>query len=231
MTLTPELRAKLTAAPVAGLSQQLRLRGIHQVFIDGPRSDTPGAKLVGTARTLRFVPLREDLFASHGGGYNAQKRAFDSVEPGEVIVIEARGDASSGTLGDILVLRAQARGAAGIVTDGGVRDYATVAGIGLPVFSQGGHPAVLGRRHVPWDADVTIACGGATVQPGDIIVGDDDGVIVIPPSSAAEIADACLAQEAEDEWIAARVGEGHPLDGLFPMNAAWRTRFTGSPGR
>jgi len=231
MTLTPALRVKLTAAPVAGLSQQLRLRGIHQVFIDGPRSDTPGAKLVGTARTLRFVPLREDLFASHGGGYNAQKRAFDSVEPGEVIVIEARGDASSGTLGDILVLRAQARGAAGIVTDGGVRDYATVAGIGLAVFSQGGHPAVLGRRHVPWDADVTIACGGATVQPGDIIVGDDDGVIVIPPSSAAEIADACLAQEAEDEWIAARVGEGHPLDGLFPMNAAWRTRFTGSPGR
>ncbi|MFT4235369.1 MAG: fumarylacetoacetate hydrolase family protein [Microbacterium sp.] len=223
--ISPELRAKLLAAPVAGLSQQLRQRGIRQVFIDGPKSDTPGAKLVGTAKTLRFVPLREDLFKTYGGGYNAQKRVFDAVEPGEVIVIEARGDASSGTLGDILALRAQARGAAGIVTDGGVRDHAVVASIDLPVFSQGGHPAVLGRLHVPWEGDVTIACGGATVQPGDIIVGDDDGVIVIPPALAEEVADACLAQEAEDEWIAERVKEGHCVDGLFPMNAEWRAKF------
>ncbi|GGH45344.1 hypothetical protein GCM10010921_20670 [Microbacterium album] len=223
--LTPELRAKLLEAPVAGLSQQLRQRGIRGVFIDGPKSDTPGAKLVGTAKTLRFVPLREDLFKAHGGGYNAQKRAFDAVEEGEVIVIEARGNAGSGTLGDILALRAKARGAAGIVTDGGVRDHTVVAGIDLPVFSQGGHPAVLGRYHVPWEHDVTIACGGATVQPGDIIVGDDDGVIVIPPALAEEVADATLAQEAEDAWIAAQVEAGHPVDGLFPMNAEWRARY------
>jgi 2-keto-4-pentenoate hydratase/2-oxohepta-3-ene-1,7-dioic acid hydratase in catechol pathway/regulator of RNase E activity RraA len=223
--LTDALRDKLMRAPVAGLSQQLRQRGLRSVFIDGPKSDTPGAKLVGTAKTLRFVPLREDLFQSHGGGYNAQKQAFDSVEPGEVIVIEARGNAGSGTLGDILALRARARGAAGIVTDGGVRDHATVAGIDLPVFSQGGHPAVLGRYHVPWEHGVTIACGGATVQPGDIIVGDDDGVIVIPPALAEEIADATLAQEDEDAWIAAQVEAGHPVDGLFPMNAEWRARY------
>jgi 2-keto-4-pentenoate hydratase/2-oxohepta-3-ene-1,7-dioic acid hydratase in catechol pathway/regulator of RNase E activity RraA len=223
--LTDALRDKLMRAPVAGLSQQLRQRGLRGVFIDGPKSDTPGAKLVGTAKTLRFVPLREDLFQSHGGGYNAQKQAFDSVEPGEVIVIEARGNAGSGTLGDILALRARARGAAGIVTDGGVRDHATVAGIDLPVFSQGGHPAVLGRYHVPWEHGVTIACGGATVQPGDIIVGDDDGVIVIPPALAEEIADATLAQEDEDAWIAAQVEAGHPVDGLFPMNAEWRARY------
>ncbi|MFL0410959.1 fumarylacetoacetate hydrolase family protein [Microbacterium paludicola] len=231
--LTDALRAKLLEAPVAGLSQQLRQRGIRSVFLDGPRSNTPGVKLVGTAKTLRFVPLREDLFAAHGGGYNAQKRAFDSVRPGEVIVIEARGDAASGTLGDILALRAKARGAAGIVTDGGVRDYAQVASFDIPVFSQGPHPAVLGRLHVPWEQDVTIACGGATVQPGDIIVGDDDGVIVIPPSLAAEVADACLAQEAEDAWIATQVEAGHPVDGLFPMNAEWRARYeaeTGSGG-
>lgn len=228
--LTDALRAKLLEAPVAGLSQQLRQRGIRGVFIDGPKSDTPGAKLVGTARTLRFVPLREDLFKTHGGGYNAQKRVFDAVEPGEVIVIEARGNAGSGTLGDILALRAKARGAAGIVTDGGVRDHATVAGIDLPVFSQGGHPAVLGRYHVPWEGDVTIACGGATVQPGDIIVGDDDGVIVIPPALAEEVADATLAQEAEDAWIARQVEAGHPVDGLFPMNAEWRARYDAEKG-
>lgn len=223
--LDPDLRAKLEACPVAGLSQQLRARGIASCFLDGVRPLAPGSKLVGVAKTLRFVPLREDLFASHGRGYNAQKRCFDEVAPGEVIVIEARGEDGSGTLGDILALRAQARGAAGVVTDGGVRDADVVAGLGLPVFTRGAHPAVLGRRHVPWEVDVTIACGGAAVQPGDILVGDDDGVVVVPRDIALEAVEAALAQEREDEWIADRVREGEAVDGLFPMNAAWRERF------
>ncbi|WP_246074350.1 fumarylacetoacetate hydrolase family protein [Nonomuraea terrae] len=223
--MSPELRDKLLKTPVAGLSQQLRKRGLDNVSIDGVHATRPGTKLVGVAKTLRFVPNREDLFRSHGGGYNAQKRAFDAVREGEVIVIEARGERGSGTLGDVLALRALARGAAGVVTDGGVRDHATVAGIDLPVFSQGPHPAVLGRKHVPWDTDLTIACGGATVQPGDIIVGDDDGVIVIPPAIAEEVADAALAQETEDAWIAEQVAAGHPVDGLFPMNAEWRAKY------
>lgn len=229
-TLSPELRAKLERVPVAGLSAQLRKRGLNNVTIDGVHALTPGTTLVGTAKTLRFVPSREDLFASHGGGYNAQKRAFDAVREGEILVIEARGEAGSGTLGDILAIRAHARAAAGIVTDGGVRDAAAVAAVGIPVFSNGSHPAVLGRKHVPWDLDLTIGCGGTTVQPGDIIVGDDDGVIVIPPALAEEVADAALAQEEEDAWIAARVAEGHPVDGLFPMNAEWRARYASETG-
>jgi 2-keto-4-pentenoate hydratase/2-oxohepta-3-ene-1,7-dioic acid hydratase in catechol pathway/regulator of RNase E activity RraA len=224
-SLSPALREKLRNAPVAALSAQLRKRGLDNVTIDGIRSTHPEDKLVGTAKTLRFVPLREDLFASHGGGYNAQKRAFDAVAEGEVIVIEARGETGSGTLGDILALRARARGAAGIVTDGGVRDLDAVAAIGLPVYSRGAHPAVLGRRHVPWDVDVAIGCGGTTVQPGDIIVGDADGVIVIPPGLAEAVADDALAQEEEDAWIADQVAAGHPIDGLFPMNADWRARY------
>ena len=228
--LSPELRAKLLEAPTAGLSAQLRKRGHLACFIDGVSANVPGTKIVGTAKTLRFVPFREDLFKTHGGGYNAQKRAFDAVNEGEIIVIEARGDATTGTLGDILALRAKARGAAGVVTDGGVRDYDAVAEIGLPVFSRGAHPSVLGRKHVPWDVDVTIACGGATVQPGDIIVGDGDGVVVIPPSLAEEVADDAIAQEVEDAWIAERVAAGHPVDGLFPMNPDWRARFEAETG-
>ncbi|OWP21833.1 hypothetical protein CBF90_09055 [Microbacterium sp. AISO3] len=228
--LTADLRVKLERVPVAALSQQLRKRGLDDVTIDGVRPMHPGSKLVGTAATLRFVPFRPDLFAQHGGGFNAQKQAFDTVSPGEVIVIEARGETGSGTLGDILALRARTRGAAGVVTDGGVRDYAAVAEIGLPVYTAGAHPAVLGRKHVPWEAGGTIACGGATVQPGDIIVGDADGVIVIPPALVAEVVDAALAQEDEDAWIAARVAEGASVDGLFPMNAAWRARYDGERG-
>ncbi|MGN7948385.1 fumarylacetoacetate hydrolase family protein [Microbacterium sp. 22215] len=228
--LSPELRAKLMEAPTAGLSAQLRKRGHHSCFIDGVAANIPGSKIVGTAKTLRFVPFREDLFKTHGGGYNAQKRTFDAVDEGEIIVIEARGDATTGTLGDILALRARARGAAGVVTDGGVRDFDAVAEIGLPVFSQGAHPSVLGRKHVPWDSDITISCGGATVQPGDIIVGDSDGVVVIPPALAEQVADDTLAQEIEDAWIAEQVAAGHPVDGLFPLNAAWREKYEASTG-
>lgn len=229
--LSAAVRAKLEKTPVAGLSAQLRKRGLNNVSIDGVHPMHTGTKIVGTAKTLRFVPNREDLFRSRGGGYNAQKRAFDAVESGEIIVIEARGESGSGTLGDILALRAKARGAGGVVTDGGVRDYDAVAEIGLPVFTKGAHPAVLGRKHVPWDVDVTIACGGATVRPGDIIVGDSDGVIVIPPDLAEEVVDAALAQEDEDAWIATQVAAGHPVDGLFPMNAEWRARYDEETGR
>ncbi|THA32710.1 hypothetical protein E6R18_12540 [Streptomyces sp. A1277] len=224
-SLTPALRAKLASAPAAGLSAQLRRKGLEGVFIDGVHPLVAGQKFVGTARTLRFVPFREDLFKTHGGGYNAQKRTFDAVEEGEVLVIEARGEKGSATLGDVLAIRAHARGAAAIVTDGGVRDAETVATVGIPVFAAGPHPAVLGRKHVPWDADLTIACGGATVQPGDILVGDTDGVVVIPPGIAEEVADAAIAQEEEDGWIARKVAEGHSVEGLFPMNAEWRTKY------
>ncbi|PUB20269.1 2-keto-4-pentenoate hydratase/2-oxohepta-3-ene-1,7-dioic acid hydratase in catechol pathway [Promicromonospora sp. AC04] len=223
--LTEALADKLRRAPVAGLSAQLRKRGLNNVIIEGVRPNTPGATIVGRARTLRFVPNREDLFAAHGGGYNAQKRAFDAVGAGEVIVIEARGETGSATLGDVLALRAKVRGAAGVVTDGGVRDFGAVAATGLAVFSKGPHPAVLGRRHVPWDTGTAVACGGATVLPGDVVVGDADGVVVIPPHLAEEVADATLAQEDEDAWVAEQVAAGHPVDGLFPPNAEWRARY------
>ena len=215
-SLPAALKAKLRAAPTAGLSAQLRNRGNVDCFIEGVFPQTTGTKLVGVARTLRFIPFRADLFKSHGGGLNEQKAVFDSVREDEVIVIEARGTREAGTLGDILALRAQANKAAGVVTDGAVRDYEEVKRIGLPVFSQGPHPSVLGRKHVPWDSDITIACGGVAVQPGDIIVGDDDGVLVIPCDIAEEIVDAALKKEHEDEWVAAQVAKGASLDGMFP---------------
>ncbi|SFS91165.1 fumarylacetoacetate hydrolase family protein [Saccharopolyspora flava] len=223
--LTDEIRAKLEKVAVATLSAQLRKHGYNELSIDGVRTNKPGSKLIGRARTLRFVPGREDLFRSHGGGYNAQKRTFDSLGPGDVLVVEARGERGSGTVGDILALRAQVQGATGIVTDGGVRDYSAVAELEIPTFSNGPHPAVLGRKHVPWDNDITVACGGATVQPGDVIVGDDDGVLVIPPPLLDQILDAAIEQEAEEEWIAARVAEGAAVDGLYPLSGEWRRRY------
>lgn len=223
--LTDELRALLGSVGTATLSVQLRKRGYTDVFLEGVHANRPGARVVGRARTLRFIPFRPDLFARKGGGYNAQKVAFDTVGPGEVLVVDARGERGTGTVGDVLALRAQVRGAAGIVTDGGTRDFDVVAAMEIPTFSQGPHPSVLGRRHVPWEVDVAISCGGAAVEPGDVIVGDGDGVIVIPPALAWEVAREAAAQEAEDEWVARQVAAGASVEGLFPMDAEWRARY------
>ncbi|MCI9872635.1 fumarylacetoacetate hydrolase family protein [Arthrobacter humicola] len=223
--LSPELKAKLESVCTATLSSQLRKRGLNNVSIDGLTSTRPERRIVGLARTLRYVPNREDLFTTHGGGFNAQKKAIDSVNEGEILVMEARGEKGTGTIGDILALRAQVRGAAAIITDGGVRDFTAVAAMDMPTYYANPHPAVLGRRHIPWDTDITIACGGTTVQPGDIIVADADGILVIPPALAHELADDSIAQEQEETFIAEMVQQGHSVDGLYPLNAAWRTRY------
>ncbi|TDW30623.1 fumarylacetoacetate hydrolase family protein [Cryobacterium psychrophilum] len=223
--LTADVKARINSVGTATLSAQLRKRGFNNMSIDGLRPTHPGQRMVGRARTLRFIPAREDLFASHGGGYNAQKRAFDGLDPDDVLVIEARGETGTGTVGDILALRAQVRGAAGIVTDGGVRDLAAVEALEIPAYHAGAHPAVLGRRHVPWDVDLTVACGGASVQPGDIIVGDCDGVLVIPPHLVDELVTDAIEQEREESFIAEMVASGEGVDGLYPMNPAWKERY------
>lgn len=228
--LTPELRSALESVATATLSSLLRKRGLNNVSIDGLNTTRPDRRVVGVARTLRYVPNREDLFVTHGGGYNAQKRAIDSVNEGEILVMEARGEKGTGTIGDILALRAQVRGAAAIITDGGVRDFALVSAMDIPTYYANPHPAVLGRRHIPWDTDITIACGGTTVQPGDIIVADADGILVIPPALAAEVAEDALTQEREEEFIAEMVRQGHSVDGLYPMNAQWRARYEEQDG-
>ncbi|MGG7450921.1 fumarylacetoacetate hydrolase family protein [Plantibacter auratus] len=229
--LDPAVAEQLASVSTATLSAKLRARGYTEVFIEGVHASRPGTRMVGVARTLRFVAYRPDLFAERGNGFNAQKRIFDTVESGEVIVIEARGERGTGTVGDVLALRAQQRGAAGVVTDGGIRDAEQVAAFDLPTFSQGPHPSVLGRRHVPWETDVAITCGGATVLPGDVIVGDGDGVIAIPRALAAEVAAEAVVQEAEDAWIAEQVRGGAAVDGLFPLNAEWRARYESEQGR
>ena len=209
----------------AGISAELRRRGYVDVFLDGLACPRPGVRMAGRARTLRMIAFRPDLFSAHGGGFNAQKRAFDSLGPGEVLVIEARNEPTAATVGDVLALRAHTLGAAGVVTDGCVRDSAAIADIGLPVFARGAHPSVLGRRHVPWETDATITCAGAAVQVGDVIVGDEDGVVVVPRAIAVDVLTQAARQEAEDAFVAEQVRGGEPVDGLFPMNAAWRARY------
>jgi regulator of RNase E activity RraA/2-keto-4-pentenoate hydratase/2-oxohepta-3-ene-1,7-dioic acid hydratase in catechol pathway len=225
-----ELLRAVSRVSTATLSSQLRKRGFNALTLDRLHATRPGQRMAGFARTLRYVPFREDLFAAYGGtlpggGLNAQKRAVEQVRPGEVLVIEARGDPTAGTVGDILALRAQLRGAAGIVTDGAIRDSQALHAMDLPVYYGATHPAVLGRRHVPWEVNATIACAGVTVTPGDIIVGDGDGVIVIPAHLAAEVARDAAEQELQEEFAAAMVAKGESVDGLYPLGKRWRAGY------
>jgi 2-keto-4-pentenoate hydratase/2-oxohepta-3-ene-1,7-dioic acid hydratase in catechol pathway/regulator of RNase E activity RraA len=223
--LDKDVEDGLRAVAVATLSAQLRKRGLPNMSIDGVRPTRPGDKMVGVAHTLRYLPLREDLFEQHGGGMNAQKRAIEELLPGHVLVMDARRDPTAGTIGDILALRALKRGAAGVVTDGGLRDSAGVTALGLPVYYAAEHPSVLGRRHVPWDTGVPVACGGALVQPGDLLVGDADGVVVVPPGMARELIADAAEQELQERFITEQVLAGRSVDGLYPLGPAWHGRY------
>ncbi|MGH3277869.1 MAG: fumarylacetoacetate hydrolase family protein, partial [Trebonia sp.] len=221
----PHLLAAVGAVSTATLASQLKKRGYESVVLDRLLITRPELKMAGYARTVRYVPYREDLFKAHGGGFNAQKQAVEQVRDGEILVIEARGDPTAGTVGDILALRAQLRGAKGIVTDGAIRDSQALRGIEIPVYHGATNPAVLGRRHVPWEANVTVACAGVTIQPGDILAGDADGVIVIPRDIAREVAADAAEQERQEAFIAEMVAKGESVDGLYPIGPRWRPAY------
>ena len=191
-----DVAAGLRTVSTATLTSQLTKRGLAGCILDELHPTRPDGRVVGFARTLRFLPLREDVFARRAGGFNAQKQAVEAIGPGDVLVISARGERNAGTIGDILARRAELRGAAGIVTDGAIRDAPVIAALGLPVFSASRHPAPLGRHHVPWEVDVAIDCAGALVEPGDVIVGDGDGVVVLPPDHVAAVVTAAIVAGA-----------------------------------
>ncbi|CAL9378467.1 ribonuclease activity regulator RraA [Streptomyces sp. enrichment culture] len=215
----------LESVSTATLSAQLRSRGIENAFLEHLTVGQPGKRMVGEARTLRYTALREDVFAVRGGGMNEQKRVVDTIRPGEVLVIEARGDLGAGTIGDILALRLMRRGGVGVVTDGGARDTPALRELGLPLYFGAPHAAVLGRRHVPMDSDLPITCGGVLVMPGDVLCGDAEGVVVLPAAIAADVARAAVVQEREERYITEQVAKGESLDGLYPMGEAHRKQF------
>ena len=220
----PDILTGLRTVSTATLASLLRKRGLNGLTLDGLRSTRPQARMAGYARTVRYLPLREDLMDRYAG-LNAQKQVIEEIRPGEVLVIEARGDTAAGTIGDILALRAQVRGAAGIVTDGAVRDSAALARLEIPAYHAAVHPAVLGRRHVPWETQVAVACAGVTIQPGDIVVGDADGVVVLPPALAAQVLADAQEQERQEEFIAGQVAQGESIDGLYPLSGRTRPAY------
>ena len=213
----------LASLPTATLSAQLRRAGATNGVIGGLDVLRPDMRMPGRARTLRYLPFRDDLAAAKG--MSVQRAMPETLQNGDVIVIDARGVMASGVIGDISVQRAKMLGITGILTDGPIRDTAVISAFDVPVYFSGHHPASPAQAHVPFEADVPVACAGVTIMPGDLLVGDADGVVVLPPALAAKVAQATADQEREERFVAERVAEGEPLDGLFPMGAAWRVRY------
>jgi regulator of RNase E activity RraA len=216
--LTDELKAKLNSVATATITGQLQGRGIRNVFLSGLKPTRPEMRMVGYALTLRYVPLREDLRPELAGGINPQRAASEYCGPDDIIIMEARGVPDAGTIGDIFALRAQQRGAVGVITDGALRDTPAIVEMDLPVYHQASHASTWGRHHMPLAVNVPIACAGVTVMPGDILVGDGEGVVVVPPAIVHELADACVAQELREDFALERVGAGESTIGLFPLS-------------
>ena len=225
MTVTDVTRDQLNRVSTATLTSQLQRRGLRSTFLSGLRPVKPGQRMLGYAHTLRYVPLREDLQPQLGGRENAQRRAIESLAIDEVLVIEARGETDAGTIGDIYVSRAIALGAAGVVTDGALRDTPAISALALPVYHRASHAATYGRLHMPLDHQVPIACAGVTVMPGDVIVGDGEGAVVVPAALAEEVAADAAQQEVEEEWALERVAAGESTIGVFPIAPERRSEF------
>ena len=221
--LTEELKAALSAVSTATITSQLQRRGYQNCFLSGLKPLSEGQSMIGYAHTLRYVPARPDLAKLLGS--NAQREAAESIEPGEVLIVEARGETDAGTIGDIYAARAKHRGCVGVITDGSLRDTPAIKALGMPVYHQSSHAAVLGRLHSPLAHQVPIACAGVTVMPGDIIVGDAEGAVVIPAALLEEVAAAATKMEIEEEFAIERVGAGATTTGYFPLADENRPEF------
>jgi regulator of RNase E activity RraA len=178
----------------------------------------PDLRLVGHAFTLRYIPAREDLERSgeFDNRTNQQRVAVESVGPGDVLVIDARGDTRAATLGNILATRIMRRGAAGIVTDGAFRDTPAIRQMDIPTYARGQSPDVSTRIHHPQDINVPIGCGGVAVLPGDLLVGDAEGVIVVPRALADEVVRDAYEQDQREEFILTKIESGSSILGVYP---------------
>ncbi|WP_157267192.1 ribonuclease activity regulator RraA [Azohydromonas aeria] len=228
-----ETLERLRRVSTATLCTALFKRGLRHQFIQDVRPLAAGRpNMVGPAFTLRYIPAREDLnpISVFQDRAHPQRVAIEQCPPGAVLVIDSRKDARAASAGGILVSRLMMRGAAGIVTDGGLRDSPDIAQLPFPAYHQRPSAPTNLTLHQAIDIDVPIGCGDAPVFPGDIVVGDGEGVVVIPAHLADEVAAEATEMTVFEDFVTQRVMEGRSIVGLYPPTdpatlddfAAWR---------
>ena len=231
--LTSETRDKLKTVSTATLCTALFKRGLRNQFIQDVHPLNPdGAPMVGEAFTLRYIPAREDLnpLSVFQDRAHPQRKAVEECPPGAVFVIDSRKDPRAASAGSILVSRLMKRGVAGVVTDGGFRDSPEIAGLGIPAYHHRPSAPTNLTLHQALDINVPIGCGDVAVWPGDVVVGDGEGVVVIPSHLADEIAAEAVEMTAFEDFVTEEVMKGRSILGLYPPTeeqskvdfAAWR---------
>ena len=229
MNVAAETLQRLRHVSVATICTQLFKRGLRNVYIQGvSRLTKPSSgNLVGPAFTLRNIPAREDLDQINvfENPEHPQRKAIESVPPGYVLVIDCRGETRVASGGQILMTRLKVRGAAGLVSDGPVRDSGAIATMDFPVYCAGGSAPLNLIQHHAIDLDVPIGCGGVAVYPGDVVVGDDEGVAVIPQHLADDVARDAAEQEMMEVFVLERIEAGAALPGTYPPNAQTRAAY------
>jgi regulator of RNase E activity RraA len=231
--LAPDTLDRLCRISTPTLTTQLFKLGFRDTFLAGVRPLCPDRRMAGEAVTVRFAPAREDR-----AGYEVladpnypQRHAIENIQVGQVLVMDCRGIATVANAGDILVSRLQVRGAAGLVLDGGIRDYPSVQAFGFPVYALGPAAPAHVVRHVAVDENVPIGCAEVLVVPGDIMVGDGEGVVCIPRAVADNVAVHGLEQEDLEAFILEKIRAGAALPGTYPPSEqtlaeyeAWKRR-------
>jgi len=217
----PRTIERMSRISTATLTMVLLKRGIRRSWMRGPVAVFPDApRVAGPAFTVRFVPGREDLATPESYAKSPSFRdAIEACPAGSIMVIDGCGSREAATLGDILIARLKAKGVLAAVTDAPVRDIAEVRKVGLPVFSAGAAapPSITDLAYAGHSE--LIGCGGVAVAPGDMVVGDADGVVVVPGALVAEVAEAGTEQERFERFVQMRVLQGHPVVGLYPPDA------------
>jgi len=226
--ISTETRRLLGEVGVSTLTTCLYRRGIRNAYLHGIVPVNKDSRMVGEAYTLRFVPAREDVTDMRG---NLHQRAFDECPAGAVLVIDAQRELEACTCGDLLVARLKARGAAGVVTDGGFRDSNEIQHLNFPAYHARPVPPPSFLRLHAVALNEPIGCARVAIYPGDIMVGDVEGVVVIPAAMANEIAEQAHELSSYDEFAAAQIGTGRSVVGLYPPtdasraeHAAWRKK-------
>ncbi|MBL8700543.1 MAG: ribonuclease activity regulator RraA [Alphaproteobacteria bacterium] len=217
--------AKVSTASVTAqlIKRGMRTRAISNIAPVNP--DTP--RLFGVAHTLRYIPMREDLAtgARMAAPDHPQRRTIETAAPGSVIVVDTHGADVSGTFGDILIARMRVRGLAGVVSDGPMRDVAELRRMAFPVFARGNAAPPSYASMLAVDAQVPVSCGGVAVFPGDVVLGDADGVVVIPPELATDVVRDALEQDRLEAFIRRRVEAGASIIGTYPPTDETRAAY------
>lgn len=226
--MNPETRSILENTSTASIATMLFKRGLRNQFVQNvARLNAASKRMVGPVYTLRYIPAREDLnpVEVFRDPDHPQRRAVEEIPAGHVLVMDCRLDATAASAGSILVTRLAIRGCAGVVTDGGLRDADEIASLDMPSFCARPSAPTNLTKHQALDLNVPIGCGGVAVFPGDIAVGDGDGVIIIPAELADEIATEAKGMEKYEAWVVDQVKAGASIIGLYPMNDETRARY------